>query len=216
MIPLCMKIVVSLASPAEIPKAVALGADLIELRLDLMSDDLSSVMAGTGGQCTLPIIATLRSREEGGAFTGDAEEWFSTIQPFLDLVDYVDVERKFRKFARMIHSQPLQVVASAHIKYMPSPDDLKAIERDLREYGDVPKIAVTPSSPRDLLDFLEFTLEAERPLVTTVMGEEFRYARTFLPFFGSEWVYCHIGTPTAKGQYDIRELEQLQELLTYR
>jgi 3-dehydroquinate dehydratase-1 len=211
-----MKIVVSLTSPDEIRKAVALGADFIELRLDLMGEDLSSVMAGYKGNCTVPIVATLRSREEGGTFSGDPEQWFSTVQPFLDLVDYVDVERKFRKFAPMIRYRHTPIIASAHIRYMPSPDDLLAIERDLRSYGDIPKIAVTPASSHDLLDLLSFTLDAEKPIITTVMGGEFRYARAFLPFFGSETVYCHIGTPTAEGQYDIRELKQVQELLAYR
>ncbi|EJG08273.1 3-dehydroquinate dehydratase [Methanofollis liminatans DSM 4140] len=210
-----MKIVVSLTSPDEIQKAVALGADLIELRLDLMDEDLSAAMAGCSKACAAPLIATLRSREEGGAFTGDPDRWFSIVQPFLDLVDYVDVERRFRRFAPLIRYQHTQVIASAHINYMPPPDDLKAIERDLRSFGDIPKIAVTPSSTHDLLDLLAFTLDADKPLITSVQGAEFRYARTFLPFFGSEMVYCHIGTPTAKGQYDIRELQQLKELLTY-
>lgn len=210
-----MKIVVSLTSPDEIQKAVALGADLVELRLDLMDEDLSAVMAGCSGECAVPLIATLRSKEEGGAFSGDPDRWFSIVQPFLDLVDYVDVERRFRRFASLIRYQHTQVIASAHINYMPPPDDLKAIERDLRSFGDIPKIAVTPSSARDLLDLLAFTLDADKPVITSVQGAEFRYARTFLPFFGSEAVYCHIGTPTAKGQYDIRELEQLEELLTY-
>ncbi|TAJ45345.1 3-dehydroquinate dehydratase [Methanofollis fontis] len=210
-----MKIVVSLTCPDEIQKAVALGADIVELRLDLMGDDLSAVMAGCGGECAVPLIATLRSREEGGEFGGDAEEWFSIIQPFLDLVDYVDVERKFRRFARIIRQQHREVIASAHIGYMPPPDDLLAIERDLRSFGTIPKIAVTPSSPAEILDLCSFTLNAEKPIVTSIQGEEFRYARTWLPFFGSGLVYCHIGTPTAPGQYDIRELQKLEELLTY-
>lgn len=211
-----MKIVVSLTSPDEIQKAVTLGADLVELRLDLMDEDLAAVTAGCSEEFPIPLIATLRSKEEGGAFTGDPDRWFSIVQPFLDHVDYVDVERRFRQFAPLIRYQHTQVIASAHINYMPPPDDLKAIERDLRTFGDIPKIAVTPSSAHDLLDLLSFTLEAEKPVIVSVQGAEFRYARTFLPFFGSEMVYCHIGTPTAKGQYDIRELEQLEELLTYR
>jgi 3-dehydroquinate dehydratase-1 len=210
-----MKIVVSLTSPDEIQKAVTLGADLVELRLDLMDEDLSAVMAGCSGECAVPLIATLRSMDEGGTFTGDPDRWFSIVQPFLDLVDYVDVERRFRKFSPLIRYQHTQVIASAHINYMPPPDDLKAIERDLRNFGDIPKIAVTPSSRRDLLDLLSFTLDAEKPVITSVQGAEFRYARTFLPFFGSEMVYCHIGAPTAEGQYDIRELQHLEELLTY-
>ncbi|MDK2974111.1 MAG: 3-dehydroquinate dehydratase [Methanofollis sp.] len=211
-----MKIVVSLTGSDEIRKAVALGADLVELRLDLMDEDVSAATAGCGEECAVPLIATLRSTEEGGSFAGDPDRWFSIVQPFLDLVDYVDVERRFRRFAPLVRCRHTQVIASAHIRSMPPPDDLRAIERDLRSFGEIPKIAVTPSSARDLLDLLAFTLDAEKPVIATVMGGEFRYARTFLPFFGSEMVYCHIGTPTAAGQYDIRELKQLEELLAYR
>ncbi|OQC67187.1 MAG: 3-dehydroquinate dehydratase [Euryarchaeota archaeon ADurb.Bin009] len=45
------------------------------------------------------------------------------------------------------------------------------------------------------------------------MGAGFRYARAVLPLFGSEFVFCHAGTPTAEGQYHIREMRQLADLL---
>ena len=45
------------------------------------------------------------------------------------------------------------------------------------------------------------------------MGVQFRHARALLPLFGSEFVYCHTGTPTAAGQYSVEEFVQLKRLL---
>ena len=60
---------------------------------------------------------------------------------------------------------------------------------------------------------MAFTKDAEKPIATGVMGRRFRFARALLPLFGSELVYCHAGSPTAEGQYGIREMELLLELL---
>ena len=48
---------------------------------------------------------------------------------------------------------------------------------------------------------------------TGVMGASFRYARAILPLFGSEFVYCHTGVPTAEGQYSVKEFVALRKLL---
>jgi 3-dehydroquinate dehydratase-1 len=45
------------------------------------------------------------------------------------------------------------------------------------------------------------------------MGSHLRYARAILPLFGSEFVYCHTGNPTAGGQYSVAEFAQLRKLL---
>ena len=44
------------------------------------------------------------------------------------------------------------------------------------------------------------------------MGAEFRYARRSC-LFGSEFMFCHAGTPTAEGQYHIQEARQIADLL---
>ena len=45
------------------------------------------------------------------------------------------------------------------------------------------------------------------------MGGQFRYARAILPLFGSDMVYCHVGTATAAGQYSVQEFVRLMEWL---
>jgi 3-dehydroquinate dehydratase-1 len=91
--------------------------------------------------------------------------------------------------------------------------ELFQLERDLRVFGDIPKIIVTPQSEDDLVDFISFTCAAKKPICTGVMGSHLRYARAILPLFGSEFVYCHTGNPTAEGQYSVKEFVQLRDLL---
>ena len=90
---------------------------------------------------------------------------------------------------------------------------LFVMERELRAYGQIPKIVVTPQTDADLIELLTFTQAAHKPIVTGVMGAQFRHARALLPLFGSEFVYCHTGTPTAAGQYSVEEFVQLKKLL---
>jgi 3-dehydroquinate dehydratase-1 len=90
---------------------------------------------------------------------------------------------------------------------------LFVLEQELRSYGDIPKIIVTPANEDDIIDLIAFTRAAKKPICTGVMGSSFRSARAILPLFGSEFVYCHTGTPTADGQYSVTEFVTLKKLL---
>jgi len=208
-----MKIVAALTDPTHAVMAQEQGADMIELRLDLFEGDL----AGHARRCrklvTLPIIATLRSGAEGGRFFGNAEEWMQRLSPIVPLVDYIDIEQRFSGNAPAIRAVGKQVIASCHEAGMLNLTELFHLERNLREFGDIPKIIVTPRGEDDLIDLISFTCAAKKPICTGVMGSGFRYARAILPLFGSEFVYCHTGTPTAEGQYSVAEFVQLRKLL---
>ncbi len=208
-----MQIVVSLQNPHDIAEAEQLGADLIELRLDLMAADM---LIRDHITARVPRILTLRSVLEGGCFGGSPADWFSTIAPLAAGADYVDVERQFQEHATAIRDMGSRIVASCHRRDMPAPRELRAIDENLRSYGDIPKIVVSPESERDVLDLLSFTLSAEKPICTGVMGARHSYARAILPLFGSAWVYCHVGVPTAAGQYHVREMQELASLLERR
>jgi 3-dehydroquinate dehydratase-1 len=90
---------------------------------------------------------------------------------------------------------------------------LFVMERELRAFGDIPKIIITPGNGEDLVELITFTQAAHKPIITGVMGGQFRHARAILPVFGSEFVYCHTGEPTAEGQYSVEEFVQLKKLL---
>ncbi|WAC04177.1 MAG: type I 3-dehydroquinate dehydratase [Methanoregula sp.] len=206
-----MKIVASLTDPCQIPAAA--GADLIEIRLDLCEGDVLKRVRECREQARLPVIATLRSAEEGGRFKGDSGDWIRVIRPVLPHVDYVDIEQRFSTHADVVRAKDVAVIASYHTKDMPSLFELFGRERELRAYGDIPKVVATPRNEEDIIEMISFTHAARKPVITGVMGEGFRYARLILPLFGSEFIYCHAGAPTADGQYSVAEAKEAMKLL---
>lgn len=206
-----MKIVAALTDASYAGAARDKGADMIEFRLDLMHGDIPAQIAAAKKETGLPIIATLRSAEEGGTYFGNADEWFEKISPIIPLVEYIDIEQRFAMHAPAIKSAGKTIIASHHAGRMMPLHVLFVLERELRAYGDIPKIIMTPANADDLIELLAFTHAAQKPVCTGVMGREFRYARAMLPFFGSELVYCHMGTTTADGQYSVEEFVDLMK-----
>jgi 3-dehydroquinate dehydratase-1 len=207
-----MKIVVSIADPTSIEDAQKSGADLMEIRIDLMRGDLRALVASIREQTPLPLIGTIRSRTEGGAFEGTPSEWLRIISPLLPYLDIVDMECTVRAYSAGMKKRGKVVIASYHTGDMPDKEGLEKILGVLRSYGDLPKIVVRPETPDDLITFLSFTLHSG-PLITSITGEKFSYARVLLPLFGSEMVFCHAGSPVAEGQYHIRDLKKIYGLL---
>ncbi|OPX62590.1 MULTISPECIES: type I 3-dehydroquinate dehydratase [unclassified Methanoregula] len=209
-----MKIVAALTDPVNAVLAQEQGADMIELRLDLFEGDLAGHAKRCRQQVTLPIIATLRSGAEGGRYFGNADEWMKQLAPLMPYVDYIDIEQRFSDNAPAIRAVGKQVIASSHEGRMLSLTELFHLERNLRAFGDIPKIIVTPQNEDDLIDLISFTAAAKKPICTGVMGSQYRQARAILPMFGSELVYCSVGAaPTAEGQFTVEEFVQLRNLL---
>ena len=207
-----MQIIACLTDPAQ--AAAAQGADIIELRFDLMEGDPVELVRECRNVCALPVIATLRSAQEGGRYFGSPEEWAEKIAPVIPLVDYVDVEQQFAREAGPVKAAGRAIIASHHASEMLPLHVLFVLEQELRAFGDIPKIIVTPKNEDDLIDLIAFTRAAKKPICTGVMGASFRYARAILPLFGSAFAYCHTGVPTAEGQYSVEEFVVLQKLLS--
>jgi 3-dehydroquinate dehydratase I len=207
-----MKIVAALTDPGLAVTAQRQGADMIELRLDLIPG-VDGMIGRCRDECRLPIIGTLRSAAEGGHYFGSADEWIRVVRPLIPFFDYVDVERRFSSHASELKAAGKTVIASYHTSEMPDLPALFAIERDLRAYGDIVKIIVTPKSDEDVIELISFTHAIKQPICTGVMGSEYRYARAVLALFGSELVYCNIGMLTAAGQYSVEEFVRLMKML---
>jgi 3-dehydroquinate dehydratase-1 len=208
-----MKIIASLSDVQLAPLAQRQGAEILEIRLDLVEGNPTTQIQRCRQLSPLPVIATLRSGHEGGAFFGDPDGWFRGVAPVVPFADYIDIELRYSEFAARIRQAGKKIVASAHLADMPDLPTLFSLERELRAYGDMVKIIVTPGSEDDLIDLISFTRAIKKPISTGVMGEKFRYARAMLPFFGSEFVYCHMGTAVAAGQYSVEEFKTLMGFL---
>jgi 3-dehydroquinate dehydratase-1 len=207
------QIVASLSRKEQLFNPLILETDAIEIRLDLMPDlqveDVEKSVSSYKG----PVILTVRSSEEGGAFIGDPVRWRRIITPFLPFASMVDVEIRYREHASWIQELGISVIASCHLFEMPSPHMMRNLLSELSSYGDIPKLAVHPENTSDLLDLLQFTHNAPKPLIVSVTGTSCRYARPILPLFGSLWTYCYIENPTSPGQYSPEEMRTLAHSL---
>jgi 3-dehydroquinate dehydratase I len=208
-----VKIVASTSGGPRDSEIIKYGPDLIELRVDLMTGESRAIAARWQNETDIPLVITLRSSAEGGKFSGTSLEWWETISPLLPFASYVDIEREFSSFAPNVKKQGPIVVGSYHANLMPSLSGLREIERILRSYGDIPKIVVSPGTCEQVLDLLAFTCNAEKPVITSIMGEQFRHIRAVLPLFGSSWAFGYAGSPTSPGQYSVEELKSLFAIL---
>jgi 3-dehydroquinate dehydratase-1 len=208
-----MKLAVSVSDPEDIATALAYQPDLIELRLDLMPGIAPGILEDCLSGSDIPVILTLRSRDEGGQFAGSPVAWEKAVESYLDLPDYVDVEERYRSAAPGISARGCSIIASWHTFSMPSRECLDEKHKTLREYGDIPKIITVPGDENDVLALCRFTSETEKPLITGTMGPAFRFSRIFLLFFGSWAAFCHCGKPAAPGQFHISEAREMLRLL---
>jgi 3-dehydroquinate dehydratase-1 len=207
-----MQCVASVADPRFIPEAEEAAADIIELRLDLFPRDLSTDQAMCIRKCTLPLIVTVRSRQEGGNFRGAPDDWWALVSPWLSEATYVDVEQDFSMLAPFVRDEGADVIGSFHSGRMLLGGELGAVSSRLRAYG-LPKVVVRPENPIDVLTLCWFTERTEKPIITSVIGSRYRYARVMLPLFGSAMAFGYAGEPTAEGQFHVRDMRQMVDAL---
>ena len=115
-------------------------ADLIELRLDSVSDpDVAAALHGR----TRPVIVTCRASWEGGGFRGSEDERRCLLKQAMDLgADYVDVEWRAGFDDLVAYEGGRRIVLSSH-DFEGVPADLTDRARAMRSTGaGVVKIAV--------------------------------------------------------------------------
>jgi 3-dehydroquinate dehydratase/shikimate dehydrogenase len=191
------------------------AADLIELRLDSVSDpDVAGALAGR----RRPVIVTCRPVWEGGRFGGSEEERRRLLAQALALdADYVDVEWRGR-FDRLIAEHGgRRIVLSSH-DFDGVPDDLVARKTAMQASGAaIVKIAARPRTLSDCIRLLEIgsrgpdstpAASAAPPQGVAVigMGDHGIATRVLAARFGSVWTYAgeetHMGQITARAMLD--------------
>ena len=198
-------------------KAKKLGADILELRIDLLrSDALQSLLSikKTG----LPVIITNRMKQEGGASDVEEDERVNKLLSLLPLTDAVDIElcaEKREDVVKRAQNSGKTVIISTH-NFQKTPDSevlIEIIDESMEAGADIAKLAVTPNSFEDVLRLLEITLHAKGALCMIAMGEKGKHSRVIAPIYGSVMTYGYVETATAPGQFRVDELKYILELL---
>lgn len=198
-------------------KAKQLGADILELRIDLLSQNPQGVLEELK-KLGLPIIITNRMADQGGSWQGSEEERIRDLLLLLPLADAVDIELCARDRDSVVNkarNSGKTVIISTH-DFQKTPDNIvmDGIIRESLEAGaDIAKLAVMPGSLVDVLRLLEVTLRAKGPVCTIAMGATGKHSRIIAPVYGSVMTYGYVDTPTAPGQLRIDEMKKLLEML---
>ena len=214
-------------------KAAEMGADVLEIRLDLLGirdPGLAVEIVGKiKAETCLPLILTNRSPAEGGKWEGSEEERIEILKEILSSfsrekgADAVDIELSAgeKERAELISTakkQGKKVIVSFHdFSKTPSFQEMEnIIEEAFRAGADIAKLAVMPGSMQDVLDLLQLTLgtrEAQKPVCTIAMGELGKHTRVIAPLYGSVLSYASVESSAAPGQLQANEVKKMMELL---
>lgn len=223
-------------------KAAEMGADLLEIRLDLLgirdletaAETIRKIKSETG----LPVILTNRSSTEGGKWKGKEGDRIQLLTNLLstnfrstnplslkDGPDAVDIELSAGREARDLVVKTAKacgktVIVSSHdFSKTPAFHEMKTIfEEAFMAGADIAKLAVMPHSMRDVLDLLRVTLdamEAGNAVCTIAMGKLGKHTRVIAPFYGSVLTYAAVegAVSAAPGQFQVDEVKKIMELL---
>ena len=205
------------------------GADLAEWRADHLAEPagaaelLGPLRAALG---ELPLLFTFRTAAEGGAreIPSAAYEKLLLEAAASGCVDLVDVELfrgedLCRKVINFTRGRQAVVLSSHDFAATPGREVLEErLERMHALGADIPKLAVTPHSPEDVLTLLAATLAFRQkhpgcPVITISMGELGMLSRVAGACFGSCLTFGAVRSASAPGQPAAAELKAALRML---
>ena len=201
-------------------EAKSQGIDLLETRIDQFRNvnnknyviKAIEQLKGNG----LPIIATIRSKKEGGNYIPDTKrlELFNAVIPLVDSID-IELSSKqiLNKVVKRAHECEKTVIGSYHnFAGTPTNRILEEIIKEIKAHGmDIIKIASLAKNEEDVIRLMKITLNhRDKNIITISMGSIGLISRVFFPFLGSLITYGCIDIASAPGQLPINIL--LEEL----
>lgn len=202
-------------------------ADLAEFRIDLLdfaADSKQVIALGHELKKILgdkPMIATIRTNNEGGKLTISDADYGKTYQAYLKqpFMDMLDVEmfrdqQVVKNTVKLAHDKKVLIVMSNH-NFQKTPNEDEIVKRLLKqdELGaDILKIAVMPQSKQDVFTLMNATLkvsqQSKKPLLTMSMGKLGTISRIATANMGGSFSFGMIGEASAPGQIDVTQLKQ--------
>ena len=208
------------ASNAEALEAAREAASLpagaaVELRLDAMTEPpaFGALRAAFGGRT---LIATVRSKAEGGAFRGTEEEERDFLEGALAAgFDFVDVEfRREGGLGRDASRRAAAIPPSKKISSLHDPEGVPAdlgalLARILSSGARFVKLVATPNDVSDVLRLLDLQAAHRDGRVSVFgMGEAGLATRVLSPYLGAALSFGALDSAraTAPGQVGARDL----------
>lgn len=220
------------AIAASARRAAEAPVNLIEWRVDRFTnaDDPASVRRAIALLKSLigklPLLATVRTTDEGGSYSGSREAYTALVNTLLETgsVDAVDIElARAADFGCSIAAKAAELGAALVLSYhnfssTPPCEKMLEIIRTMQELGcDIAKIAVMPRSSDDVLELLKAASiardEDRTPVAAISMGRLGMISRLAGGIFGSVLTFCSAGEESAPGQPDAQLLNDVFKAL---
>ncbi|HEV8291547.1 MAG TPA: type I 3-dehydroquinate dehydratase [Tepidisphaeraceae bacterium] len=210
---LCVAIFVEDAAQVkrDVAKAAEAGANLVELRLDRITDQPMAINIVD----ILPCILTCRPTWEGGESRFSDEERLAILGHFaLRKARYIDLELETYRRSPKLYSWRGRIgtILSTH-DFKGRPDRLYNIVKEMNEATEatVNKIVWSARSIRDNLEAFELIKSRGKPTIALCMGEAGLISRILAKKFGGHLTYAALetGGGTAPGQISISDMKKL-------
>ncbi|MBN1257968.1 MAG: shikimate dehydrogenase [Planctomycetes bacterium] len=207
---ICIPIVATSMDSAmiEIARACKEPADLIELRLDYLEDEVD--VGALLQAARLPCIATCRPVREGGCYRGEEKKRLALLKLAAEAgAAYVDVEHD--ALANLTLPGNVKVIASYH-NFDETPQNLAEIVKMLAALPcDIIKFVTLANKLTDNLKIWEALKACAKPAISFCMGELGEVSRVLALRQGSLLTFGSLaqGKESAPGQILARDLAEL-------
>ena len=195
-------------------EAVESGADLLELRLDLIGEDPSKLYLLIPG--SIKSIVTCRP----GVYS--ESERLRLLQEGMKLgADYLDMEietaaRDLEQLLATASDTGTRVIISYHdFKRTADREELESIMIACYEKGgEIAKIATQVNAPEDIRNLISLYDLPGRKVILG-MGQGGRITRVLAPYLGAEFTFASTGRSgeTAPGQLSLKELKDIYKVI---
>ncbi|PLR75984.1 type I 3-dehydroquinate dehydratase [Bacillus sp. V3-13] len=217
----------------EAESLLTLDLDVVEWRADFFEDveDIDKVKSALKEIRAIlpdtPLIFTFRSAKEGGEKEVSAAFYQALNKAVVEtgLVDIIDVElfndeKDVKMLIDAAHANNVYTIISNHDfdKTPPKEEIISRLRKAQQLGGDLPKIAVMPTSPADVIVLLDATYTmaekyADRPIITMSMAGKGMISRLTGEVFGSAMTFGAAKKASAPGQVAVSELRNVLSLL---
>ena len=201
----------SLREAVEASALVPHGAAVVEVRLDRLGEapDLPAIRRAFAG---VALMATARSVEEGGHFSGGAEERRRLLVGAVEAgFDWVDAE--FRLGPDLLAELPAKRTVLSYHDPKGVPEDLPGLLAAMEATGARHvKIVATPTDSRDALALLALQARSRSGRLSCFgMGEAGIATRVLAPYLGARLAFGALkgGAATAPGQLPAADLAEV-------
>jgi len=204
--------------------ANSIDSDIIELRLDYLSDfsGLEKLRAIRKEK-----IVTCMPSWEGGKFEGRERERFEILKRSMEFAEFITIElRAKKKYREDLIERAKEIgvkVIIAYHDFNSTPERreiMRILDRERDSRADIAKVAFMANDYKDVLDLMQVLVDKVDegfgiPIIALSMGKLGRISRVLAPLLGSYLTFASVekGRESAEGQLTVNELRKILKIL---